>query len=480
MQRPNVVLIMCDQLRADALACYGGTFVQTPHMNRIAAQGVAYERAYSRTPVCVPARYGLMSGKAPFQLGLTDNHAGQKTIRNPLPALLKERGYAAYAVGKMHFSPVRAHYGFDRMLLSEEIPEHWADDDYLQFLKRQGRLDVSEPHGKRSDSYYVPQTSELPEELHTSAWTAEQTCRMIRDNRDRPFFIFASFIKPHPPFDPCTPYDRMYDPATVPMPIRDDVEREPIDLSVEVQNDYKVGGADKLSDDEIRRIRAAYYGSVTQTDTQIGRILAQLEALNLRENTLVILTADHGEMLGDHHSFGKRTFYEASNRIPLVLSWPAALPQGESREQFAVLEDVYATILSAAGASLPDGCAGVNLLPSSQDCEAETRGEVYGEFGRGAMLKFMRRWEHYKYTYHTNGGLEALFDLRSDPDELRNIAFEHPELCAESRSRLKEYYQRHDFTEAFENGELKRFEHRKHEPRGFLNQAPRWGNTVFD
>ncbi|MFH5184933.1 sulfatase [Paenibacillus sp. TAB 01] len=134
-----------------------------------------------------------------------------------------------------------------------------------------------------------------------------------------------------------------------------------------MQNDYKVGGADKLSDDEIRRIRVAYYGSVTQTDTQIGRILDQLEALNLRENTLVILTADHGEMLGDHHSFGKRTFYEASNRIPLVLSWPAALPQGESREQLAVLEDVYATILSAAGASLPDGCAGVNLLPSAQE-----------------------------------------------------------------------------------------------------------------
>jgi arylsulfatase len=480
MKKPNILLIMCDQLRADSLASYGNPLVQAPHMNRIAEQGVTFERAYSRTPVCVPARYGLMSGKAPFRLGLTDNNNKLKPIQNPLPELLKLSGYFTCAVGKMHFSPVRAHYGFDRMYLSEEIPGHFADDDYLQFLNKQGRLDVVEPHGKRSDSYYVPQTSELPEELHTSAWTAQQTCEVIRENRDRPFFIFTSFIKPHPPFDPCAPYDTMYDPATVPMPIRNDAELDPIDLSIDTQNDYKVNGIRKVSDDEARRIRAAYYGCITQTDAQIGRILDQLEALNLTENTLVILTSDHGEMLGDHYSFGKRTFYEASNRVPLILSWPAGLPRGERRQQFAVLEDIYATALSVAGVGIPTDSCGVNLLPSAMDANGVTHTEVHGEFGRGPMLKFMLRWEDYKYIYHTNGGREALFDLRSDPNELQNISVNHAALCDECHRKIKVYYEVHGFDEALEGDALKHYEPHQHEPRGYLNQAPRWQSTVFD
>lgn len=478
MKKPNILLIMCDQLRADALTVYGGEFVQTPHMDRIAQTGVTFERAYSRTPVCMPARHGLMSGIAPFKLGLIDNGPISKPIAHPLPVLLKQAGYFTAAVGKMHFSPVRAHHGFDRMYLSEEIPGHYADDDYLLFLKERGRLDVAEPHGKRSESYYVPQTSELPEGLHTTAWTAQKTCELVQQNCNRPFFIFTSFIKPHPPFDPCKPYDVMYDPNEVPLPIMTEDERNPVDLSIDVQNDYKVGGIQSVSSDDIRRIRASYYGCVTQVDKQIGVLLDQLEKLGLRENTLVLLTSDHGEMLGDHYSFGKRTYYEASAKIPFIASWPAVLPKGEKRAQFAVLEDVYATVASAAGADIPSECDGVDLLPAALDPTAGSRPEVIGEFGKGRMLKFMLRWDNYKYVYHTNGGRETLFDLGADPAELTDIAGDHEGLCRSCRKKLVQYYRNHMFFDAVEGEALKRFELMGHQPRGFLDQFPRWPETL--
>ena len=164
--KPNVLLIMCDQLRADILGCYGNSLVKTPHIDRLAKQGVCFDRAYSETPVCMPARHGLLSGLHPFQLGLVENGPLSAEITHPLPEMIRRRGYTTLAIGKMHFSPTRRHYGFDRMMLSEEMSSHIQDDDFLQFLQASGFGHVNQPHGMRSDHYYVPQVSPLPEAFH--------------------------------------------------------------------------------------------------------------------------------------------------------------------------------------------------------------------------------------------------------------------------------------------------------------------------
>jgi len=477
-KKPNLLLIMCDQLRADALGCYGNTLVQTPQIDRIARSGVAFDRAYSQTPVCVPARHGLISGQNPFELGLLKNETLAKDIAHPLPELLRRQGYATFAVGKMHFHPVRKHYGFDRMYLSEEIPEHFDDDDYLQFLRANGYGHIREPHGKRSEWYYVPQVSELPEHLHTTAWTAETACRVIRNNRNRPFFLFASFIKPHPPFDPCAPYHEMYAPEQVPRPIRRESERIPDDFLIDVMNDYKVNGIDRLTLEDELKMRAYYYGSVSQVDKQIGRILETLESCGLLDDTLIVFTSDHGEMLGDHYSYGKRTFYEASARIPLILSWPAALPQGERRDHLALLEDIYATLIAAAGGTAPSTSCGLDLVAAAQRPEHSLREQLHGIVGRGHGMKMMLRWGHFKYIYHVNGGKQNLFDLQDDPHELRDIAAEHPDLCRRCREEMAEYYRSYGFTDALDGDGLKRLEHRRHVPQGYLDQSPRWPETV--
>ena len=478
--KPNLLLIMYDQLRADVLGCYGNDLVKTPNMDRLAKRGICFDRAYSQTPVCMPARHALTSGKNAFELGMLENTYKRNEINNPLAKLVRDEGYFTCAVGKMHFTPAREHFGFDRMYLSEEIPEHIQDDDYLQFLQEKGYGHVIEPHGKRSETYYVPQVSELPEELHTSAWTADKTCEIIRKNSNRPFFIFSSFIKPHPPFEPCKPYDTMYTLDKIPMPVRDEGELDPDDRIIDIQNGYKVNGIENVSDEDVRKIRAHYYGSVTQLDKQLGKLLDTLDVYGLTDNTLVILTSDHGEMLGDHYAFGKRTYYEQSTRIPFIVSWPEMLPQGERREQFVILQDIFATFVSAAGGQIPGDVAGKDIIEVCKDSQRPLRKKVFAEYGADKNLKFMLRWGDFKYIYHTNGGLENLYNLKNDPEEFKNIAVQNPEICAGCRDELVAYYKSRGFEEALDGERLKRYEYEKAVSKGYINQQPHWSKTIVE
>lgn len=480
MDKPNIVLILCDQLRADVLGCYGSTVVETPNIDRLAASGVCFDRAYSQTPVCIPARHALISGKNAFELGMLENTAKHPKPFVPLAPLIRDRGYSTSAVGKMHFIPTREHFGFDRMRLSEGVPRHFFDDEYIQFLWNAGYKDIVEPYGPRSEKYYVPLVSKLPEEVHGSTWTADQAIDVIRKNRDRPFFLYAGFFKPHPPFDPCPPYDTMYPPDEIPEPTAMEGDKDPIDRMIPYQNGYKVGGTGRLTSAEVQKIRSYYYGTVTQLDKHIGRVLDALEAEGQRDNTIVILTADHGEMLGDHHGFGKRCYYEASARIPFIVSWPQRFPQGEHRQQFAILPDIYTTLVEAVGGQVPEGITGMDLAPAAMDPEAAGRDRVIAEYGTGINLKFMLRWGDMKYIYHTNGGQEELFDLAADPDEFDNTAAANPAVCQDCRQQLVAYYQDYGFGDALDGDSLKCYPYEEPEVPGYLNQYPRWPETVVE
>lgn len=468
--KPNILLVMCDQLRYD---CIMDDRVKTPNIDSLRQRGVTFTQGYSQTPVCIPARHALISGQNSFELGLPENKGRRKEIKFPLPRLLRDAGYCTCAVGKMHFLPVREHFGFDRMLLSEEIPHHIGDDDYLQFLREQGYGGVEEPHGKRSELYYVPQKSVLPKELHTTAWTAAKSVEFIRQNGDRPFFLFSSFIKPHPPFDPCEPYDTMYDPKEVPPPAFGEADKHPLDRAIPLQNGYKVDGFDKVSAREMKRIRAHYYGSVSQLDEYIGRILACLEEEGLTENTAVLFTSDHGEMLGDHNSFGKRTFFEQSAKIPYILSCPGRFLEGAQCDEIATLPDLYATMLSLAGAELPPLCRGRDLSPLCADPTARLGREfIAGEYGSGIDFKCMMRFSKYKYVYYANGGREVLYDLSEDGEEQRPIT--QSAMFEKLRGELAEHYRELGYEEALCSGDLIRFEYEEPSPSSFLDQRPPW------
>ncbi|MGH2355104.1 MAG: sulfatase-like hydrolase/transferase, partial [Chloroflexota bacterium] len=163
-QRPNFLLIMCDQLRADCISADDRAWpgVSTPNIDRIAQRGVRFRRAYTEVPVCVPARVNVLTGLHAHQLGIMDNQPTPGPEVPTLPGLLTDLGYFTAAIGKMHFRPPRNHYGFQRMLLSEEIPRYRVDDEYLLYLRDRGYGHVLEPHGLRHEQYYQPQVSQLP------------------------------------------------------------------------------------------------------------------------------------------------------------------------------------------------------------------------------------------------------------------------------------------------------------------------------
>ena len=435
-EQPNILLIMCDQLRADSLGCAGHPLVRTPNIDRIAQRGVRFTRAYTESPVCVPARINVMTGLHSWQLGIYDNGPTPDHTVPTLATLLTDQGYYTQAVGKMHFRPPRNHYGFQRMVLSEEVPPYRVDDDFLLYLKAHGYGHVEEPHGQRHERYYQPQVSVLPQEHHTTAWTADRTIECIEQNRNRPFFCFTSFIKPHPPWDPPRPYDALYAPESVPMPVRQPSERDPLDTHLLVQNHGK--GVDDPPDDLIRLIRARYYGLIAHIDRKVGHILDALDASRLTERTIVVFIADHGELLGDHYAWGKRSFYEGAARIPWLISWPGHLPEGETRDQLVSSCDLLPTLLAAAApaAAMPSSVTSHNVVPLLRDPALPGRATLMGQFASGRLMKLMLRGKDWKYCYFANGGREQLFDLAADPGELENLATTDPQRCRWARAAL--------------------------------------------
>jgi arylsulfatase A-like enzyme len=208
---------------------------------------------------------------------------------------------------------------------------------------------VHEPHGTRSELYYIPQTSQLPAEHHTTYWTADRTIQFLRDrDRSRPFFVWASFIKPHPPFDPPVPWNKLYRAHEMPLPKRPERAGELITWHMRNQNHFKRRDAG-VDNNLITAMRAAYYACVSFIDYNVGRILAELEAQGELENTLIIYTSDHGELLGDYDCYGKRCFYDPAARVPLIVSWPGKLPAGEVCAAPVSIVDLLPTATEAAG-----------------------------------------------------------------------------------------------------------------------------------
>jgi arylsulfatase len=431
-------------------------------MDGLAAGGVRFASCATPNPVCVPAREAVVTGRWAHRYGCMENGGPRAPADAPtFPRLLHEAGYATFAAGKQHFHPVRDHRGYGRMLLSEGQPAYRQDDDYLLSLRDSGYGHVTMPGGRRGDYYYVPQESPLPPEHHMTPWTARRAVEFIRANRNRPFLCTVAFFKPHPPFDPPRPYWDRYPPqsVTLPIPRRDDEE----DDFLRPQNRSK--SIDHADEARTRAIRSAYYALVEQIDEGIGAIVQALRDGGILDNTLIAISADHGELLGDHGGWGKRSFYEGSVTVPLLMHWPAGLPAGAVRQSPASTVDLFPTFLAAAGIQPPADLDGLNLLPAARDGALPDRPGVPAEYGDDRAFKLMWRWDEpagsggsaasasstahrWKYVWHDNGGREQLFDLAADPEERENLAAANPARCHQAHSALAEWCARTDFNSA--------------------------------
>ena len=420
--RPNVLLLFCDQLRPDALGAYGNEHVHTPNLDRLASQGVTFEQAYTPVPVCVPARYCLLTGHQPRVHGYWNNSSQHMDNDIPtIPRIMRRAGYITEAIGKMHFQPYRAHHGFERMQLMEETPPHREDDDYLMYLKSVGLGNVQQQHGVRHLLYQQPQRSLIPEEHTGNHWVADRTIDFLETHKNRPFFLWSSWIAPHPPFNTVDKWADFYDTDKMPLPLTHPDEV----VSDHAEAMAYLGDTDGSKSEErrirrIKRIKACYYACVSHVDEQVGRILDKLDELGLSENTIVIFTSDHGEMLGDHGACQKSCSYEGAWAIPMLVRGPG-VAAGERTKAFASLLDIMPTCIEASKGRYPSfdvPLPGHSLLDVE---ELSKRDVIFGHQGPNWTRFIVVRNKRYKLTYWLRDGSFELFDMQEDPEEFHNL-----------------------------------------------------------
>ncbi|MEZ4870010.1 MAG: sulfatase-like hydrolase/transferase [Caldilineaceae bacterium] len=416
MKHSNILLLFTDQQRFNTIAALGNPIIKTPALDWLVQEGTSFQRCYTPSPVCVSARCATLTGMPPHKTGCVDNMAmpqDQASFMERLQAL----GYQTHGVGKMHFTPdSRQLWGFESRDYSEEISND--QDDFVDYLAEQGYGHVEDVHGVRSEYYYIPQPSQLPAHLHHSHWVADRSVAFLqRRDRQRPFFLWSSFIKPHPPFENPTPWNKLYRAAEMPRPFRPQNYEQALTFWNHVQNRYKYrdGGFD---DQLLRTMRAAYYGCISFIDYNIGRILAALG--DEIDNTLILFTADHGEFLGDYGSFGKRAMLDVAAHVPMLARWPGHFGGGVRCNTPTTLLDLWPTFLAAAGDPAPQ------VDPEGDDLRRialqTERRYVYSQFSHrhtGLYLITDGRW---KYSYSAADARAWLYDLHSDPYESHNLA----------------------------------------------------------
>ena len=410
-KRPNILILHTDQQRFDSIAALGGTHVVTPNMDRLVQNGVAFSHAYSSSPFCMPARHDLLTGTSARYHGYYQNQG--KPIKDyglaTLPRLLTKSGYQTVAVGKMHHLPECEHHGFNHTYLMEEIPSTWENDAYVQFLQDNGFGDVRCQHGVRPVFYPIPQVSRVPEEYHGSAWVARKTNELLRQERDRPFFIFSSWVGPHPPFYVPQKYLDMYEGKELPPCRLSPVEEE--NRTVVPEND--------VNHRWVQRFKEGYFAAVSLIDTHVGSILHTLEETGLMENTLIIFTSDHGEMLGDRRHFSKCVPYEGSAHIPLILCGPGIQPDTRA-DVAANTWDIAATVLDAADIAVPEDhpMIGTSLLKLDKDDGERIVISHLFQGNRRWISAVSSRW---KFIHRYSDGSEELYDLHTDAWEQHNL-----------------------------------------------------------
>lgn len=421
MKMKNILLIMADQQRYDTIAAAGFPHMKTPNLDRLAAMGTIFTQACSTNPVCMPARHDLLTGLPGCAHGYYGNFDRplQDYSLPTIPRLLQNAGYRTAAIGKCHHYPAREHHGFGELHLMEELPKRRNDDEYACALAEAGLPEVQNLHGIRPLSYHTPQLSQMPLALHGSNWVADRTVSWLQRNGDSPFFLFCGFIHPHPPWDLPPEYQSWYDDVALPEPVPQSRRGQ--------QPEEEKWFGDSDSPEVKRQIRAAYFASISLVDQAVGRILDELEASGKLDDTLIIYTADHGEMLQDKGYYSKELPYESSVRIPMLVKFPkddtatAEFQPGGCCSASVDLFDLMPTCLETAGITYP---AGKYQLPGSSFRHSAKRSRAIqiSAWNDDKSLRWvMARSRNHKYIYHYNGGIEELYNLEADPGETRNL-----------------------------------------------------------
>lgn len=442
--RPNILLVQCDQLAASALSFYGNEVVQAPHMDSLAEDGVVFTSAYCNSPLCAPSRFSMMSGQLPSRIGAYDNAAEFGADIPTFAHYLRANGYRTTLCGKMHFVGGDQLHGFEERLTTDIYPaDHGWTPDWTTPDKRfdwwYHNMDSVTGAGHNERANQIDFDDEVGFKARRHVYD------LARSTDERPFCLTVSFTNPHDPYTcPKEHWDR-YDHDAVDMPTVDHIPYEQCDPhSRRLRHAYGMGEGE-MAPEDIRNARHAYYGQISYLDDKIGGILKALDDTGLRENTVVVLTADHGDMLGERGLWYKMSLLEGSARVPFVVSAPGMF-QPARVDAPVSLVDLLPTMLDLAGAPAlhdpADAMDGRSVVPLARGEADSQRGPVVAEYlGEGAVAPMvMFRDGRYKFI-----GCPAdppqLFDLEADPHELENLAKDpaHADLLADFLRRMEQH-----------------------------------------
>lgn len=473
MRKPNILFVMADQLSASALPFHGNPAMKTPHLQALAERSAVFDSAYCNFPLCAPARFSLLAGQYATRIGAFDNACEFQAATPTLPYYLAQQGYKTILAGKMHFVGPDQKHGFEERLTTDIYPADfgwvadWAGGEFSFYAPGHNLSTVDE-----SGSCFRSLQLDYDEEVE--ARSIQRLYDLAREG-ERPFFMCVSFTHPHPPYSIPPEYLDRYSPEEINLPNVGDMPMEERDkLSQWVQ--YSHGLNEKgATDEQVRRARHTYYAMASYIDDKVGRLLQTLERAGFADDTIVVFTTDHGDMLGERGMWFKRVFFEWSARVPLLVYDPRAPKPRRIAEPVSHV-DLLPTLLDYATGGKPpawvepvDGRSLVPLVATGDDAgvaEAFSEYTAEGVTGPCCMLRRGR----YKYVY-THGHPDLLYDLQTDPNELANVAQKLPQVLAEMRERVLSRWNPEDITRQVYASQAR---------RKFINSLPDSNQPVWD
>lgn len=466
-ERPNVLLILVDDLKP-ALGCYGDSIARTPNIDALAARGMRFDLAYCNQAVCAPSRFTLMLGSHSTATGL---YGLGSPLRQIIPDAVtmpqyfaQHGGYRTESLGKV-FHIGHGNHGdpasFSTPHFHDKVIEYLdpASTDGGQLTREEAYFSnqklgeiKSLPRGAAFESPVAVDEDYADGRVAAETMLRLQAAQARRADDGTPFFIVAGFARPHLPFSAPRKYWDLFDPATLPLP---KFEQHPTDAPTvakkrggEISN-YKpvpTQKTDSFSEDLKRNLIHGYYASTSFVDAQIGKVVDELDRLQLADNTIIVLWGDHGFHLGDLGVWTKHTNYEQANRIPILISAPGVIKAGSSTNQPAESVDIFPTIAELAGLPAPTGpqpMSGVSLVPVLKDPTQRVRDHAFHAYPKQKLGRAIRTERYRLVEWKSPGKAESaeyeLYDYQTDPLETKNLAASHPDVVAMLKRTLAKY-----------------------------------------
>lgn len=455
-RKMNVLFLVADDLNCD-LGCYGHPRVKSPNIDRLAARGVRFAHAYCQFPLCSPSRTSFLTGRRPNATHIhTNPRAGRfSTDYRPkphfrdfipdtvtLPQLFRQHGYAVARAGKLY------HYGVPGQIGTSGLDDSQSWDFVVNPAGRdkaeENKIFSLTPHSYGASLSWL--AAEGADTEQTDGLTATAAISLLEEYQDRPFFLAVGFFRPHTPYVAPKRYFDEYDVHEIELPTLSQADRQRLPALAYASAKSE---QETMSDDLRREAIRAYWASITFMDAQLGRVLDALDRLKLADNTIVVLTSDHGYHMYEHGLWQKMSLFENSAHVPLIVSLPRAAGQGKTTAGLAELVDIYPTLADLCGLPMPDYLDGTSLRPALDELSQAVNGPsqavkeaAFTQVRRGDFDGYSIRTSRWRYTLWDEGRKgEQLYDMQSDVGEMTNLAAEpaHGETVATLKAQLQSY-----------------------------------------